>query len=183
MKSKLFFLLLIFTGSYAISQEEPKCKYVINKVDDFTKERKAMTDTYLLFNAKEVSADLKILNLKTTVQAYNKNGQNHIKIIVDMSNSASSNLFTHVYLLLQNDSTIKLEGTSTWIEEVKDVMFNVYEMSDEEWILLKNNPVKKVRIVFMYAATLDFEVKEKNSKNVSYAINCIDALNIPKAKK
>jgi hypothetical protein len=184
MKPKLFLMMFLILGVGNIFAQKSDCKYAINKIDEFTKEKTVYTKDNLMYKEGTLFSRVEIHD-----QAINVNGVNKIEISM-MCNEPSSfgwfGNFSSILLSLENDNvvTLKTEGDTPY-NYSNDAPWQTYwqffYLSESDWLLVKNNPIKSVRIITNYIH--DIKIKKENSRSLSEAINCIDILNIPKAKK
>lgn len=185
---------LLFMSFNLYSQKKSKinCKYIQNKVDEFSKSRVVQTEGKIVFDEKVFAPGgvtqflLDSYRLCFNVYGYNINGTNSLKIDYTAYNAPSGFIeaFNKIEFLLENgdvisfnlDGDCKFNVNNDWYH-----YWNIYPIKDDaEWLKLKTIPLKKVRVYQTDNRQRTMEIKKKNSQEIMDIIYCIDILDIPK---
>lgn len=177
------------SGNYNKDEaEKGKCKYQIDKIDSFTKQRIVLTNLTVLFN-ENIPGGSHFFQ----VGGCSTNGVNGLKFFHVYSSSGISNaneplikasmLFNQVDILLENDDIINLktDEVSEYLQQTQRNLWSMKEFqiqNDSTWLKIKATPIKAIRIL-LNGKEMPLPIFEKkNSKSIMEVINCIDELGI-----
>lgn len=196
MKKNLITILLVLFSEMAVSQ---KCKFVIDKVDDFTKDR------FVLCGADKIVEDRGIVDIPTAgglgvyrlllvktskfitkLNLEYSDSSYYLRFNIYQKNTDLANFISGIYLLV-NDSLKSvipfLNAANDYYNDKNDTeeLIIAYKLTDSIISILKNTPLKKIRIQGRGMKQIDYEIK--NSQCLIDQFKCLASLNLPLRKK
>lgn len=151
----------------AFSIKAQNCKYEVDEVDTFTKQRHVVTEANL---ALSMSVGTRYL--------FDLTGTEY-RLKFKLTNSAVSDVPTDglLYLKLANDSVLSFRATASAQPEWNDMYRWVevlYEADRARFESLSLSPVVRVRIMFQ-SSSLEYEVDQtrKNQAKIQQAVRCL----------
>lgn len=198
MKSLKVYLPLLAISLIALSltprDKKPKnCKYIRNEVDEFSKNRVAITDGKVLYSKLTITSSSAVLILTSSnasyrialsVQGVYVEGIKKLLFNFQALNPPYGGVwsFKHIDLLLENEEVIELADqdlSSFNVYDEWETYSKVYEISDSIWSKLKSIPLKKVRIYNESNNTHStLEISKKYKSSIQEAVDCINNLKI-----
>ena len=173
------------------SDFDDPCKYLIDKVDDFSKKRVVLTNSSIIYDTKVANFGDNVMNV---CGSYN-NGAIGLQFTRGMNYTGSGRVreeelkaiivFDQLDLLLENDEVVSLKEKDA-AQYIKNGAYYGYKTftidNDATWTKLKTIPLKKIRISLV-GNELDTQIVDKGYvKAIMKVIKCIDMLGISKSK-
>ncbi|WP_445458441.1 hypothetical protein [Flavobacterium sp. HNIBRBA15423] len=164
---KLFYLFILLS----FMCEAQNCKFKKNEIDDFTKEKRLLTENKIIcFDFYENSIGLTFSKFKTNLMSMKISFAGHDVILIN-ENQKISLLLTDksvIDLKIEDLQSGKLKGNGGLMSSTDFEFF--FDLNDELIKHLKQGVVK-IRINTMDGFK-DFDVKEKKYKKMLETLNC-----------
>lgn len=198
MKTVSIIIMLIIKLSIINAQE--RCKYLHDKVDDFTKERIVSTDyksIYVQGKGKHIAASIVSTATGSGVSgrkeemffnASNIGGKNLLGMRVRSTDRYSTYYGSYYLMLLTNEEVVKIwridaGNWGSYFSYSDDASWSSFLLGVDSigWAKMKKYGVKKIRIPEQDKYNYhDIEINPKNYEVIKEVINCIDVLAIEK---
>ncbi|MCX6283143.1 MAG: hypothetical protein NTW31_02745 [Bacteroidetes bacterium] len=188
----LIFLSTINFFTYAQKKQSNKCKYIQDKVDDFTKKRTVETYGETLYDIKKGGFGMSVSDVldasnRVFLNVYGSNidGINGLEFRWASIKYGYVGPFNQVELILENGKIISLkeeEESESYKDESFYYHFKIFKINDDSvWNTLKTTPVTKLRLSINGKEQRTDDIDKKNETSIMKVINCIDLLGIPKS--
>ena len=166
---KKLFLLIVLVSVFGFSQKD--CKFKINKIDDFTKEKYILTDNKVAsFDMQENQILFYFLSNKENYLGVKISFSGHHSIIINQNQSIS--------LLFDNGNVIDLKNTNIEAGKLKgnggllsSTDFDILFVLNEDLVNSLKTKIVKIR-VNTTDGFKDFDVKEKRYNKILETLNC-----------
>ncbi len=167
MKQFIFFLFLAF-GMLAQAQDD--CQFDLNKKDDFTGERSSITRASRL--AVQVDGN-------AYFQAVYEEGDYFLRVKLSLNKPFVMPKGNQVWIMLNDDNVLKINAMTEGDGSRAVGKTNSYEatfdldLSDDQWQILKSNPVKRMRFIFT-EGFYDLKVKPEKAGLLQHLMTCVE---------
>ncbi|MEI7492829.1 MAG: hypothetical protein WCK92_15625 [Bacteroidota bacterium] len=187
----LIFLTAINSIIYAQKKQSNKCKYIQDKVDDFTKKRTVLTSGETIFDIKKGGFGLSVSDVLDasnrvflSVFGSNVDGVNGLYFQWGSIKYNYVGPFDQVELIMENGEIITLkeeEATESTHDESFTYYYKTFRIIDDSiWNKLKTTPFTKLRLSIEGKEQRTDAIDKKNATSIMKVINCIDLMSIPK---
>ena len=167
----LFFIILLFQSVLTFSQKD--CKYLRREIDKFTNDTVIETELCFIYN--------EFTGYHIKVGGERINDKRYLDVYISSRTNYSIDKGNVFLFLYDNDKSIELKSVNevlpksitytdanVWYATVKLII-----PDESTFLLLKDNVITDLRINFN-DEPVNFEIKEKLSKNISKVLHCIE---------
>jgi hypothetical protein len=165
-----YFLFLFFLAAGWLVQAQDACRFDVNKKDAFTGERTSITRAERM--AVQVDGNVHF-------QAVYENEDYFLRVKLSINKPFLMPKGNQVWIMLNDDNVLKVNSMSEGDGSRPVAGTRSYEatfdldLSDDQWQILKSNPVKRMRFIFS-EGFYDLKVKPEKSKLLQQLMTCVE---------